>query len=301
MNSPKPSRSDALAAEYVLGTLHGAARRRFERLLPAHPHLQRAVADWEGRLNRLAAGGGPAIPPPPAVWTALETRLFPAPRREPWWNRLGFWRGLAVAGGVRGGAGPDPAPEPARGPGRGPRRDSRRRRDVLWTVARAEGGQLHVSNLRPVAVPPDQHCLLWLKTRDAPPILLGVLPDDGSVGTLVLPADLTMPARGELWVTMQPVTPSPSPPERRSIRRAGRRSEKPPGKTTTERPSILLSPVSSSGMGTARSFGCMATDATRPLSPLEQNPMIILRHSAVILALIFSLLAASVAWTATVP
>jgi anti-sigma-K factor RskA len=85
-------------------------------------------------------------------------------------------------------------------------------REVLWTVARAEGGSLHVSNLRAVDMPPDQHCLLWLKTRDAPPILLGVLPDDGSVGILALPAGLTMSAQGELWVSMQSVDAPPMPP-----------------------------------------------------------------------------------------
>ena len=213
MNSPKPSRNDLLAAEYVLGALHGAARHRFERLLPAHPNLQRAVADWEGRLNRLAAGS-PSVPPPPAVWTALETRLFPAERREPWWNRLGFWRGLAVAGVFAAVLALTPQLTPPSDLDAAIAAIRGAEREVLWTVARAEGGQLHVSNLRTVAMPPDQNCMLWLKTRDAPPVMLGVLPDDGSVRTLVLPDGMTMPAQGELWVTMQSITPSPSPPER---------------------------------------------------------------------------------------
>lgn len=63
MNIHQPPLSDTLAAEYVLGTLQGGARRRFEQLLPAHPALQRAVADWERRLNGLAAAS-PPVPPP---------------------------------------------------------------------------------------------------------------------------------------------------------------------------------------------------------------------------------------------
>ena len=45
MNIHTPPLRDSLAAEYVLGTLHGAARQRFERLLAAHPALRRAVVN----------------------------------------------------------------------------------------------------------------------------------------------------------------------------------------------------------------------------------------------------------------
>ena len=40
MNYTRPELADRLASEYVLGTLQGRARRRFEALLPAHPALQ---------------------------------------------------------------------------------------------------------------------------------------------------------------------------------------------------------------------------------------------------------------------
>ena len=50
MNLLHAELADRLAAEYVLGTLTGGARRRFDALLPAHPALRRAVAGWETRL-----------------------------------------------------------------------------------------------------------------------------------------------------------------------------------------------------------------------------------------------------------
>jgi anti-sigma-K factor RskA len=212
MNVQSPSRRDALAAEYVLGSLRGAARRRFEQLLPAHPNLRQAVADWERRLNRLAVGS-PSVPPPPQVWAGLETRLFPAARREPWWNRLEFWRGLAVAGVFAAVLALTPhLMTPPSEPGAAIATIRGSQQEVLWTVAKTEDNRLHVSNLRRIDVPPDQHCLLWLKTPDAPPVMLGVLPDDGGASTLVLPAGMTPPAQGELWVTMQPVDAPPSLP-----------------------------------------------------------------------------------------
>ena len=102
--------ADRLAAEHVLGTLRGPARRRFEALLPAHPALRQAVAQWQERLVPLTLGL-PEVAPPARVWSRIESRLFGvgfdaagpavAPAgAAPWWQRLGVWRaasGLASA------------------------------------------------------------------------------------------------------------------------------------------------------------------------------------------------------------
>ena len=47
MDYSRPELADRLAAEYVLGTLQGPARRRFEALQQAHPALRQAVAQWQ--------------------------------------------------------------------------------------------------------------------------------------------------------------------------------------------------------------------------------------------------------------
>lgn len=203
---------DRLAAEYVLGTLRGPARRRFERLLVAHPLLRRAVADWERQINRLAANS-PSETPPPEVWNAIQQRLFSAEPARSWWNSLNFWRGAAVAGVLATAIalGPRLAVSP-------PEADMNfaaihgKRRELLWTVALVEEGRLYVSNPRPMALPPDQRCFLWLKAAGSPPVMLGVLPDDGSARTLSLPPEAAKTVRGDLWVTMQPMAPQPQPP-----------------------------------------------------------------------------------------
>jgi anti-sigma-K factor RskA len=99
--------SDRLAAEYVLGTLRGGARRRFEALLPAHPGLRSAVWRWQDRLVPLTASV-PPVAPSPAVWRGIEQQLFGETatagaaasvqqRITRWWERLGLWQGLAGA------------------------------------------------------------------------------------------------------------------------------------------------------------------------------------------------------------
>ncbi|MDZ7857942.1 anti-sigma factor domain-containing protein [Sphaerotilus sp.] len=99
--------SDRLAAEYVLGTLQGGARRRFEALLPAHPGLRSAVWRWQDRLVPLTASV-PPVTPSAAVWRGIEQRIFGETatadaatsvqqRITRWWERLGLWQGLAGA------------------------------------------------------------------------------------------------------------------------------------------------------------------------------------------------------------
>lgn len=105
MDYSRPERADRLAAEYVLGTLQGPARRRFESLLPAHPQLRWSVTQWQQHLQPLATGVNP-VQPPADMWSRIEKRLFvpasasaPAPVQAAgaalaWWQSLGLWRGL---------------------------------------------------------------------------------------------------------------------------------------------------------------------------------------------------------------
>jgi anti-sigma-K factor RskA len=86
--------ADRLAAEYVLGTLRGRARRRFEALLPAHALLRDAVSQWEQRLMPLAEHVKP-VEPSPAVWQRVQARLFSQARPTGLWQRLSLWRALA--------------------------------------------------------------------------------------------------------------------------------------------------------------------------------------------------------------
>jgi len=74
MDYGKSDLADALAAEYVLGTMHGGARRRFEALLPAHVALRRATAAWQERLLPLTAAIDP-VEPPGEVWRKISDRL----------------------------------------------------------------------------------------------------------------------------------------------------------------------------------------------------------------------------------
>jgi anti-sigma-K factor RskA len=75
MKLTDPERADAVAGEYVLGTLRGQARARFERLARDDRRLSDALRAWEERLLPLAEALHPVAPP----------------------SRVGWWRGLALA------------------------------------------------------------------------------------------------------------------------------------------------------------------------------------------------------------
>ena len=92
--------ADRLAAEYAAGLLRGAARRRFEALLPAHASLRAALRDWQQRLMPLAAQV-PEQAPPPRVWRRIEAKIAPAvgvaaQAQRSGSARLAFWRGLSA-------------------------------------------------------------------------------------------------------------------------------------------------------------------------------------------------------------
>lgn len=96
MNLLRPELLDRLAAEFVLGTLRGGARRRFVRLLRDSPAVREAVIYWQERLLPLADQAG-QLQPPDTVWRGIERRLFGAAvAPASWWQRLAFWQGGAA-------------------------------------------------------------------------------------------------------------------------------------------------------------------------------------------------------------
>lgn len=97
MRYDDPRLRDRLAAEYVLGTLRGQARARFQSLMRYDGALRSVVKDWEERLTPLAQAGTD-IAPPERVWQALSARLAGKPRTQRWWESLALWRSLAATG-----------------------------------------------------------------------------------------------------------------------------------------------------------------------------------------------------------
>jgi anti-sigma-K factor RskA len=90
-----PQFRDAVAAEYVLGTLQGAARRRFERSLKDDPRLRQLVAQWQERLAPLDEMIEP-VKPPARVWHRIEAHVSAGSRRRRWWSDVPFWRGASI-------------------------------------------------------------------------------------------------------------------------------------------------------------------------------------------------------------
>ncbi|MES2319523.1 MAG: anti-sigma factor [Pseudomonadota bacterium] len=88
-----------LAAEYVLGTLRGGARRRFEGWMHQDADLRNITAQWQQRLAPMAEFAGD-VQPPRSVWSGIERRLGLKQTPAGWkfWlnNQLAFWRGLGL-------------------------------------------------------------------------------------------------------------------------------------------------------------------------------------------------------------
>lgn len=99
----KPELIERLTAEYVLGTLHGGARRQFATWLADDAALRRTVTEWEARLNPMVAAVT-AVPPPRHVWDRVAALIAAKPATSSpqtrFWDSLAFWRsfGLAASG-----------------------------------------------------------------------------------------------------------------------------------------------------------------------------------------------------------
>jgi anti-sigma-K factor RskA len=221
MDYANRERADALAAQYVAGTLRGPARRRFEALLPGHPALREAVAAWQERLMPLT-GVVPPESPPPEVWQAIESRLWagtaPAESRSPtvsFWHRLTLWRStagvmtvLALVIAVRAGNAPVLPPVVVVLQGTGA--DAQPGSSIVASLS-GDGRALVTRTLSPVSLTNSRVLELWSVPPQGSPRSLGLISSDGLTVLAPgrLPPALLKGGTAALAVSVEPPGGSP--------------------------------------------------------------------------------------------
>ncbi len=225
-------RAERLAADYAVGTLRGGARRRFEQLLPVHPVLAHAAAQWLARLQLLAGQVEP-VEPPARVWMAIQAALFgsandarataaagapQAPgddqlRGQPL-GQLRLWRGISAvalaASLVLAVMLARPVPEAA--PVVVVLRSTPQGMQLLPTSfvasVSADGRALVLKPLAPVVVAPTQALELWAVPKAGAPRSLGLVPA-GDAPITVMRANL-LSGTSAFAISLEPAGGSPS-------------------------------------------------------------------------------------------
>ena len=205
---------DAVCGEYLLGTLRGAARRRFERALREEPRVALRLRHWQQtfapRYSRMIEAE-----PPAGGWKRLESELGLARYRPPWHRRLAVWRGLAAAAlaalaialVIRPGPQAPPAPQFA------PIAQLAGKDRTPGLVAHATSGRdrLHLAPVRPVVAGPAQSYEVWLiPAEGGAPLSLAVLGNlDAFVPVAPAHAKRLVPG-ARLAISVEPAGGSPT-------------------------------------------------------------------------------------------
>jgi len=212
MKPDQYQRNHALAAEYVLGTLTGAARRRFETWMLESPRVRRQVWYWERRFQPLN-GSITERRPPASVWRQVRARIDRRDRKGAgpgaWWWPLGS--ALAASLIIALTLFWPSTPEPPRFVGVVQNSQAQ----PLWVLETTDDDGERYLSLRGVqagAAAADKDFELWLLPRSGVPISVGLLPAKGEQRRSVLSdGQLQVLQRSRtLAVSLEPAGGSPT-------------------------------------------------------------------------------------------
>ena len=173
MKRDEPENLDLLAAEYVVGTLWGPARRSFDRRRARDPFVDRRVRAWEDRFAVLSLRLR-SVAPSPAVWPAIERRIGGTSRSG--------WRALAAAVALIAVLGFGWIIWQELRPPQATAVLATETGAQLWQVElAAEGDHLEVAAVGEVSVPDARARELWALPEGAAPVSLGLMPASGSI------------------------------------------------------------------------------------------------------------------------
>ena len=207
-----------LAAEYVLGTLKGGARRRFEGWLHQDADLRNITAQWQQRLTPMAEFAG-EVTPPKSVWTGIERRLNLKQARTAGWRfwmseNLAFWRNLGL---VSTGLAAmllvlvlsSDVMTPAASISYVATLTDEKAQTALLLTADSRNRALDVRVITTAQVAADKSLHLWAVPKSGKPRSLGVLADNR--GRFALPDNAISADVMVLAVTLEPKGGSPDP------------------------------------------------------------------------------------------
>jgi anti-sigma-K factor RskA len=173
MKRDEPENLELLAAEYVLGTLTGAARRSFERRRDRDPFVDRRVRAWEERFVALTLRLQP-VAPSPAVWAAVERRIGRATQ--------GRWRALAAAIAAAAVLGLGWLLWQELRPPQATAVLASETGAALWRLEfAADGESVEIETVGEVRHPDERSLELWALPPDAAPVSLGLMPVAGHI------------------------------------------------------------------------------------------------------------------------
>lgn len=182
-----PERIEKLSAEYVLGSLHGSARKRFERWMMESETVRKEVWFWEQKLGQLSVSV-PEVAPPSAVWNSIESRLWQTEHKiqksDSAANNSWFWPGWSAvataAALVMAFILLQPSAQTVPQSQLSGAIVQANTSDPLWLVSETDQG--HLLKLRSVAASAAEtgkDYELWIVPENGQPLSLGVIPVGG--------------------------------------------------------------------------------------------------------------------------
>jgi anti-sigma-K factor RskA len=210
MKPDNPELVDRLAAEYVLGTLRGPARRRFERWRADTRAVDQRCRYWEERLMHVAKGLKP-VQPPAHVWPAILKRLNLTPNRAPyrWTKRLALAASIVLVAGLAGLLYWRSLPAVR---ATAVSIISTKSGTEMWQVeVFGTTNRLVVQTAKLAARPTGHDYELWALPQGGKPVSLGVLPAEGtSTRTLTAIQKAALASSSQVAVSIEPPGGSPT-------------------------------------------------------------------------------------------
>lgn len=184
-----PKLQDLLAAEYVMGNLHGQARRRLEKLMLEYPAFQPRIARWAEHFNQMNSDIEP-LTPPAHIWKNIADSIKLSGVREPVLPPL--WKNLGVLAATVILAVTIIFNLPVYQPQQNVVVVMNNQEQPVWIIKNSEKSKrIKVKTIRSMNMPKNEVCVLWLVWKDGKTQPVGILSDDPGEHTMVLPTEMT--------------------------------------------------------------------------------------------------------------